>query len=251
MKTRPGFGLFIIGSEILDGRVTDRHFETTRRILQDWNLQLLYAFILPDDRAVIEEQLRWAFERGDPFFSCGGIGGTPDDLTRECAASVLGLQVEIHREALRILENRFGKAATPGRIRMIEFPQGAELVPNPVNQVPGFQVREGYFLPGFPEMAEPMMKWVLETLYPKGDERTSAALRLPGAREADLVPIMEDFIAGHPTLSFSSLPRFTDSGTEVILGMSGAPEDVEKGVADLCDLLNAHGIAHEEEKRGL
>lgn len=245
MKTARGFGLLIIGNEILDGRVVDRHFTTTRQILRDWNLQLLYAFILPDDRAVIEDQLRWAFERGDPFFGCGGIGGTPDDLTRDCAASVLGLQVEVHREALRILENRFGEAATPGRIRMIEFPRGATLIPNPVNQVPGFQLREGYFLPGFPEMAEPMMRWVLETLYAKGNDRRSAALRLPGAREADLVPIMEEFIAGHPALSFSSLPRFTDNGTEVILGISGAPNDVHTGLADLGALLETGNIAHE------
>ncbi|NQT91962.1 MAG: competence/damage-inducible protein A [Lentisphaerae bacterium] len=245
MNVVRGFGLFIIGNEILDGRVSDRHFSATRRLLHDWNMQLLYAFILPDDRAVIEDQLRWAFERGDPFFSCGGIGGTPDDLTRGCAASVLGLEVEAHQEALRILENRFGKATTPGRIRMIEFPKGAELIPNPVNQVPGFQLREGFFLPGFPEMAEPMMKWVLETLYAKGDERTSASLRLPGAREADLVPIMEEFIADHPTLSFSSLPRFTDTGTEVILGMSGPPDRVREGLSHLGALLDTHSVAHE------
>ena len=124
---------------------------------------------------------------------------------------------------------------------MVEFPRGARLIPNPVNQVPGFSINNGHFLPGFPNMAEPMTAWVLDNYYRKGEERTGRTLILPGAKEADLVPLMEEFIEAHPRLSFSSLPKFIGKGTEVHLGIQGGPEDVERGYRDLAARLRVMG----------
>ena len=109
-------------------------------------------------------------------------------------------------------------------MKMIEFPKGAVLIPNPVNQIPGFSIANGHFLPGFPSMAEPMTIWVLDTYYEKGEARVRRTLNLPGAREADLVPFMEAFIKSHPALSFSSLPRFVKGGTEVEEPKEGDPK---------------------------
>jgi molybdopterin-biosynthesis enzyme MoeA-like protein len=239
-----GFGLIVIGSEVLDGRVADKHFAATREALARRHHALRYALVLPDDTAIIEAQLRWAFARPEPFFCCGGIGATPDDLTRQCAASVLGLPLELHPEGVELLKVRFGDRATPARLRMVEFPQGATLIPNPVNQVPGFTVRHGHFVPGFPEMAAPMTEWVLDSLYRRGDERTAWTFRLPGAREADLVDLMERFIAAHPDLAFSSLPRFTADGTEVDLGIRGTPAAVADGRRDLAEALDKAGVPY-------
>jgi molybdopterin-biosynthesis enzyme MoeA-like protein len=240
-----GFGLIIVGNEILDGRVRDKHFANTLDLLAERNLALAYALCLPDDAAVIESQLCWAMGRADPFFCCGGIGSTPDDLTRDCAARAAGVSLELHPEGVAILKERFGKNATPARLKMVAFPKGAALVPNPVNQVPGFSIRNGYFLPGFPNMASAMMAWVLDTYVEPGEAKTSSTLVLPGAKEADLVDLMEAFIARHPDVSFSSLPRFTDTGTEVKLGVSGLPEAVEAAVRDLNAALDAAHIAYE------
>jgi len=244
MQTVSGFGLIIIGNEILDGRVQDKHFTATRDLLASRNLLLHYAMVLPDDPEVIDSHLAWARARPEPFFCCGGIGSTPDDCTRHCAARVYGRPLELHPEGEALLKSRFGDRATPERLRMVEFPQGADLIPNPVNQVPGFQLESGYFVPGFPEMAAPMMAWVLDSYYQRGAERVQRALVLPGAKEADMVGIMESFIATHPTLSFSSLPRFTETGTEVRLGLAGSPRDVEAGLRDLSAALDAAGVEH-------
>jgi len=245
--TPPGFGLFVIGSEILDGRKRDAHFEKALGLLRARRIPFTYAMMLPDDPRRIEEQLRWAMAQPEPFFCCGGIGSTPDDYTRDCAARAAGVPTERHAEGVAILRSRFGKEATPARLKMVEFPAGSVLIPNPVNQVPGFAISNGHFLPGFPRMAEPMMAWVLDTWYAPGAARIARCLVLPGAREADLVDIMEAFIAEHPRVVFSSLPHFTPTGTEVHFGLEGLPEDVALGLAALQRRLAELAIPHREE----
>ena len=242
----PGFGLIIIGTEILDGRREDKHLANAMRLLRERRLDVRYAFFLVDDPELIRTQLSWAMQREEPFFCFGGIGSTPDDYTRGCAAEAAGVPLAMHPEGVAILRSRFGKEATAPRLRMVEFPRGCSLVPNPVNQVPGFRVRNGYFLPGFPEMAEPMMRWVLDTHFERGAQRVVRTLVLRGAREADLVDLMEDFMASHPAVSFSSLPMFTGRGTEVHLGFKGAAQAVGEGIEHMAAALARAGVGFEE-----
>ena len=225
-----GFGLIIIGNEILDGRVGDRHFKNTRRLLSDRNHLLHYSLIIADDPVLIREQLEWAMGRPEPFFCCGGIGATPDDHTRRCAAEAAGTTLAYHEKAAAILKKHYGKLATGHRLKMVEFPRGARVVLNPFNQVPGFSIANGYFLPGFPEMAEPMIARILDTYYHPGPERVARSLVLPDGREADLADLMEEFIAAHPLLSFSSLPRNVEGGWDLVLGLAGPPPVVEEGM---------------------
>jgi len=242
------FGLVIVGNEILDGRVRDRHVQNAREVLAARDLRLAYVLVLPDDPDVLTDHLRWAMARPEPFFCCGGIGSTPDDYTRQCAARAAGVPLAFHEEGVAILKERFGPDANPERLRMAEFPQGAALIPNPVNRVSGFRIGNGHFLPGFPNMARPMMAWVVENDYPRGSPRARAALVLPGAREADLVPLMDLFIAGHPALSFSSLPRYTpQGGTEIELGIAGSPDNVQAGLRDLKELLADNNVVFNTE----
>lgn len=236
-----GFGLIIIGNEILDGRVEERHFENTRRLLSARNHLLRYALIIADDPILIRGQLEWAMGRPEPFFCCGGIGATPDDHTRRCAAEAAGTTLAHHEKAAAILKKHYGKRATGHRLKMVEFPRGARVIPNPFNQVPGFSIANGYFLPGFPEMAEPMVEWVLDTCYYPGPDRVARSLVLPDGREADLADLMEEFIAVHPSLSFSSLPRHVDGKWEVVLGIAGPPLAVEEGMRFLTAKLEEIG----------
>jgi len=236
-----GFGLIIVGSEVLDGRVRDRHLDRARAALGRRNLPLRYVLILPDDPATLLGQLEWAMARGDPFFCCGGIGATPDDHTRRCAAAAAGVPLRAHPEATAILAARFGDRADPHRLRMAEFPAGSLIIPNPYNGVPGFTIAGGHFLPGFPEMAGPMMEWVLDNCYLPGPARAACSLVIPDGREADLAGLMEEFIAAFPGLVFSSLPRIVAGGWDVVLGVSGPPEAVEEGIGWWRDKLREAG----------
>jgi molybdopterin-biosynthesis enzyme MoeA-like protein len=238
-----GFGAILVGSEILDGRRTDAHFTYARDLLAEWNLELVYTLLLPDDPALLRQQLEWAMSRPEPFFCCGGIGATPDDLTRDCAALAAGVELARHPEGERILRARWGDRAVEQRLRMIDFPEGAALIPNPVNQVPGFSIRNGYFMPGFPEMAHPMMVWVLETHYEVGGERDSQVLILRDVAESDIVEIMHAVMERHPDIRLSSLPRMLAGGCEVHLGIRGQVAAVAAAMTDLRKALHQAGLA--------
>jgi molybdopterin-biosynthesis enzyme MoeA-like protein len=235
-----GFGLIVIGNEILDGRREDRHDKTCRELLLARNIPPSYTLILPDDPDVLESQFKWAMARPEPFFCCGGIGSTPDDYTRLCAGRAAGVSLKLHPDGVAILKGRFGREATPARLEMVNIPLGASLVPNPVNRIPGFHIANGYFLPGFPEMAAPMMAWVLDNCYMPGEERASYAVVVRGCREADLVGTMEAFMAANPEVSFSSLPRFG----ELELGVSGPVAKAEAAYRDLLARVDELGLEH-------
>ncbi len=240
-------GLVIVGDEILNGRRQDKHFQYTMDLCAEWNAGLAYTLVLPDNLDVLVTHFKWAMAQPYPFFSCGGIGSTPDDVTRQAAAAAAGIELEQNAEARRILIERYGEEATEPRLRMVTFPVGCTLVPNPVNQVPGFGVANGYFLPGFPSMAAPMMRWILENHYEVGDEKQRRTMTLPNAREADLADLMDAFVTDYPSVAFSSLPQYTDAGPRVILSISALPAMVEKAYGDLKQRLIRAGVAFEED----
>ncbi|MBT3294650.1 MAG: competence/damage-inducible protein A [Verrucomicrobia bacterium] len=235
-------GLIIVGDEILNGRRQDLHFEYTMELCREWNAGVAYTLVLPDEMDVMVAHFKWAMAQPYPFFSCGGIGSTPDDITRQAAAAAAGVGIEQHVEAVRILKERYGDEATEPRLRMVTFPVGSTLVPNPVNRVPGFHIANGYFLPGFPSMAAPMMRWILEHHYTAGAARLRCTLILDNAREADMTDLMEAFVADYPTVTFSSLPTYTETGPRVTLSISAITQTAETAYADLQQRLTAAAI---------
>jgi hypothetical protein len=128
-------------------------------------LRLAWCEHLGDEPARITAALRRTFASDDVVFSFGGIGATPDDHTRQCAAAALGVALRLHPEAEKEIRGRFGAETTPQRLKMGEFPAGADIIPNPFNRIPGFSVRDHHFVPGFPQMAWPMIEWLLDTKY--------------------------------------------------------------------------------------
>ena len=164
-------GLYIIGDEILSGKRQDKHFSHIQQLLAARGMQLQWAQYLGDDPQVLEQAFRASFARGDTVLSCGGIGATPDDHTRSASARALDLPLELHAQAAELIRQRIASAslgdsdspANQQRLQMGVFPQGCEIIPNPYNQIPGYFIREHYFVPGFPVMAWPMIEWVLDT----------------------------------------------------------------------------------------
>ena len=210
------FGIIIIGDEILSGRREDKHLAKTIELFGARGLQLAYADYVGDSPERITATLKRAFASGDVVFSFGGIGATPDDHTRQCAAAALQRPLLLHPEAKLLIRERMQDIAREKgvpyeperddnlhRLNMGMFPEGARIIPNPYNKIPGFFVlndphtvgerggrefRAGppqaelapsggsdphtvgerggvYFLPGFPVMAWPMVESVLDTQY--------------------------------------------------------------------------------------
>jgi len=233
-------GLIIVGDEILSGKRQDKHLAKVIELLAARGLMLSWARYVGDDRPRITQALREAFAGGELVFCCGGIGATPDDHTRQCAAAAAGVPLELHPEARALILERMrdmaaeqGKPYEPDRadnvhrLNMGVFPQGALIVPNPYNKIPGFSVGHVHFVPGFPVMAWPMIEWVLDQRYAHlhGGERTvERSVIVFGAMEASLTPLMEDIEARFPGIKVFSLPSVDhpEYGRHIELGVKGS-----------------------------
>jgi molybdopterin-biosynthesis enzyme MoeA-like protein len=206
----PAVGLLVIGDELLSGKRADKHLPKVIGLLAERGMALDWAQFLGDDEAQIAGALAQARARGDTVLSCGGIGATPDDCTRQAAARAFGVPLLPHPEGVALIEAEYGARAIPNRVLMAHFPQGAGLIPNPVNRVSGFSIGQCYFVPGFPEMAWPMLEWVLD--HPlrglhRGDPPVEYALRALGSSsEGDLLELMEATLREFPAIKLSSLP---------------------------------------------
>lgn len=226
-------GLLIIGDEILSGKRADKHFAKAIELLGNRGLELAWAEYLGDHPPRITATLRRTLATSDLVFCFGGIGGTPDDHTRQCAAAALGRELAAHPDGIAELEARFGKDGYGPRIAMVEFPEGAAIVPNPFNRIPGFSVNTHYFLPGFPEMAWPMMEWVLDTRHPglaRGVRAVEQAI-VVRAGESMLLEVMRTVVRDYPDLKLASLPQNVDGGYLVELSVRGDPKRVPDAMA--------------------
>lgn len=240
----PPFGLIVIGDEILLGRRQERHFAHFRDLLAKRGLGLGWHWVLPDEPTLIIPHLRFSMGLGEPVFVCGGIGATPDDHTRACAAAAAGVALVRHPEAVLAIEARFGQDAYPHRILMAELPAGASLISNPYNQIPGFSLRAHYFLPGFPEMAWPMADWVLNTHFPKPTGHPQErSLWVIGMVESGLLPLMTQLTGRFPEARLFSLPRL-GAAPCIELGFRGGA-GVEAAFGALKHQLEARGISYQ------
>jgi molybdopterin-biosynthesis enzyme MoeA-like protein len=263
------FGLIIVGDEILSGKREDKHLPKVIELLVARGLALSWARYVGDDPARITADLRDAFASGDAVFSCGGIGATPDDHTRQCAAAALEVPLALHPEArdlilerMRDLAKERGLPYEPERdenrhrLNMGVFPQGAAIIPNPYNKIAGFAVRTGpvgatagpgvFFVPGFPVMAWPMIEWVLDTHYAtlhraRGPSEKSVIVF--GAMEATLTPLMEEIEATFDGIKVFSLPSVDHPqwGRHIELGVKGHPDRLDAAYVALRAGLAEHG----------
>jgi molybdopterin-biosynthesis enzyme MoeA-like protein len=223
------FGALIIGDELLVGKRADKHLPFLIGALAKRGLRLAWAQYLGDEPARIIATLRATFASSDVVFSFGGIGATPDDHTRQCAAAALDVSLDLHPEAEREIRARFpGQEASPQRLAMGEFPRGAAIIPNPVNRIPGFSLRQHHFVPGFPQMAWPMVEWVLDTRYRErfdSQKWADDSILVLEAGESQLIPAMQAIEAAFPSLKAFSLPSMGPKGERihVELGVRGEP----------------------------
>ncbi len=279
------FGLIIIGDEILSGKRADKHLPKTIELLAARGLQLGFADYVGDDPVRITATLARAFtgarESGNVVFSCGGIGATPDDHTRQCAAKAWGRELMLHPQAKALIEERMQDTAKEQgvpfepnrsdnlhRLNMGVFPEGAEIIPNPYNKIPGFSCfvdfaaqpgpqnglrpaagaaapsggsdphevgkRGGiHFLPGFPVMAWPMIEWVLDNRYSDLHQKsayTEKSVIVMGSMEATLTPLMLAIEEAHRDVKVFSLPSVDhpEYGRHIELGVKGSPEGVNR-----------------------
>jgi molybdopterin-biosynthesis enzyme MoeA-like protein len=263
MKPAMNFGLLIVGDEILSGKRVDKHLPKVIELLNQRGLSLAWARYVGDDPVRITADLRDAFASGDVVFSCGGIGATPDDHTRQCAAAALDRPLALHPQARELIMERVRQMGReqgtpvdesgPDTLRRLEmgvFPEGAQIIPNPFNKIPGFSVGDVHFVPGFPVMAHPMIESVLDNRYAHLHREGSWQERsviVFGSMEATLTPLMERIEADFPGVKVFSLPSVDHPqwGRHIELGVKGAPAALDAAYPALLD-----GLAHYQVQLG-
>ncbi|RZL54397.1 MAG: competence/damage-inducible protein A [Variovorax sp.] len=252
------FGLIVVGDEILSGKRLDKHMPKVIELLAARGLALSWAEYVGDEPERITAALKRAFASGDVVFSTGGIGATPDDHTRQCAAAALGSPLALHPQAEVLIRERIqdtakeqGVAYEPDRpdnvhrLNMGVFPAGCELILNPYNKIPGFTVGDVHFVPGFPVMAWPMIESVLDARYADlfaHGRSIEKSVVVYGAMEATLTPLMQDIESTHAGIKVFSLPSVDHPvhGRHIELGVKGDRALIDAAYAQLLDGL--HGF---------
>ncbi len=213
----PKIGLIVVGDEILSGLRQDKHIPATIERLSARGLHLSWVQMVGDDRDFLTDTLKRSFASDHIVLSCGGIGGTPDDHTRQAAAQALGRPIVRHPGAVELIRQRCEESGQPldeFRLRMADFPADASLIPNPYNRIAGFSVGRHHFVPGFPVMAWPMIEWVLDTIYSEYHHQEleyKKALLLFNTPEARITPVMELLESSFPDCKLYSLPSVGDN----------------------------------------
>ncbi len=239
-KVPPTFGAIIIGDEILSGKRVDKHFSWLASVMAARGLRLSWVEYLGDDRDRLASVFARTRASGDAVFSFGGIGNTPDDHTRQAAAAAFNAPLALHPDAECEIRARFADDITPQRLLLGTFPEGSDIIPNPFNRIPGFMMHQHYFVPGFPQMAHPMLEWVLDTYYSayfRKSPDVDRAILLTGdkAYESALLDLMEQIVAQYPDLKLFSLPSLTDDGVRrhLELGVNGPANRVDQALAEI------------------
>lgn len=244
MMSEPKFFALIIGTEILNRRRRDAHFDFLSKALAAKGYKLSGSFVIEDEPALIVQTIQFiASQKNAVLFSFGGIGSTPDDHTRYCAAIALrDGKIKTHKKAKKIIVNKLGKKAYPYSVKMAELPKGSKLLKNPVNKMPAFSLDEKYFfMPGFPEMSHPMVNKILKKLIPQKKETYRHTLTAH-CKENVFIELMEDMPQG---VEFSSLPKLYSDGWRVTVSIASDDKDLaQKSFDRYIKLLEDKGIIY-------
>ena len=235
----------IIGSEILNGRRRDKHVEFIKSALSERGYVPYCIEIITDDQALIKSSFKRVLDddRGI-LFSFGGIGSTPDDLTRAIAAEIFtGKGVVRHQDFEKDIIERFGESSFPNRIGMADLPESAGLLKNPVNNMSGFYLEDRYFFtPGFPEMAHPMVREAIERFLPQNATQFRKSF-FARCSEERFIALMKSSPAD---VECSSLPVFVNEKANVEISIASKNEQsVTKYFNMYMDFLEKNSIVYE------
>jgi len=163
-------------------------------------------------------------DKDSVLFSFGGIGSTPDDLTREIASKIFREKpLQTHEQFKQDILKKFANEAYPHRIHMADLPPNSELIFNPINNMSGFSLdKRFFFVPGFPMMAHPMLSEIIKKYFGKKEIKFRKTL-LAQTSENTLISIMQKIPSD---IELSSLPIFKEGKPSVELSLSYKVESV-------------------------
>ncbi len=201
--------ILVIGDEILSGRTKDKNIGYIADYLTNIGIDLREVRIVPDVMEEIVEALNALRARYSYVFTTGGIGPTHDDITADAVAKAFGVELyEDERIIAAMLERIKPEDLNEARRRMARVPRGGDLVPNPVNKIPGFRIGNVITMAGVPMIMQAMLDSVAPTLE-TGVKLTMHAIDA-GLPEGQYATPLADIAKAHEALSIGSYPSYVD-----------------------------------------
>ena len=224
-----------IGNELLSGDVENTNGSWLARRLEAVGAEVRLIAVLPDEVEGIAPFLRKQADRADVVLVTGGLGGTPDDITREAVAAAFGVEQAEYEDVADELRARF-RGDPEYAARWAQLPAGSRPLANPLGGAPGFVLENVYVLPGLPAEMEAMYETVEEEL--RAGPPIGSWRRTYRTTESQIVEILSQALAMHPGVRVGSYPSFGAGGphVEVVL-KSKDPDALEAAAAWLSQAL--------------
>lgn len=208
MATR--VGIVIIGDEVLKREVVEKNVDYLLGVLNDAGADVRFVSVVPDEIDDAVAHLSFLRPRVDLVILTGGIGPTPDDLTRDIVARAAALPVVRSPEAEALLRGRYPGRINDAMLLMADVPQGSELIPNLLSTAPGFFVAGMAAFPGVPVLLQGMFPSFISSLASRGlfeGRRKSKVTLRSDAPESRFAGIMRVAMDAHPKASVGSYPE--------------------------------------------
>jgi nicotinamide-nucleotide amidase len=212
-----------VGNEIVSGDVENTNASWLCRRLAALGVEVKLVAAVRDDIDEIAAFLCAEMPRADHVFVTGGLGGTPDDITREAVAAAFAIPCEEIPDVAAVLRARFEpRGLAEYAAKWANLPRGAEPIPNPLGGAPGFSLRNVYVLPGLPREMEAMF----DSIANRFQGRPIASWRRRyRTGEGQIVRVLEEAVRLHPAVSVGSYPRFLADGPEVEVVLKSADDE--------------------------
>jgi molybdenum cofactor synthesis domain-containing protein len=215
--------ILTIGNEIVSGDTENTNASWLSRRLEQLGVKVVLSVAVPDELERIVEVVRREHPRVDHLLVTGGLGGTPDDITREALAAAFAVPQELVEALADDLRARF--TGNPEYVaRWAALPAGSQPLVNPRGGAPGFRIENTWVLPGLPaEMREMFDRYADEL---RGERPIVAWRRRYATRESTITPALEQTTARWPEVLVGSYPSFQPSGPEVEVVLKSSDPDV-------------------------
>jgi molybdenum cofactor synthesis domain-containing protein len=209
-----------VGNEIVYGDIENTNASWLARRLAELGLEVRLLASVRDSVEEVAAFLRTEMGRTGVVVVTGGLGGTPDDLTREAVAAAFDVPTEEIPDLADALRARFGpRGLGEYAARWARIPRGAVPLENPLGGAPGFVLGNVHVLPGLPREMEAMFELLADRL--RG-EPIGAWRRRYATGEGQIVSVLEEATQRHPSVTVGSYPSFLESGPEVEVVLKSA-----------------------------
>jgi nicotinamide-nucleotide amidase len=229
MNAAPTAVILTVGNEIVSGDTENTNASWLARRLAELGVEVKLIAAVRDEVEEIAAFLRAERPRVEHVFITGGLGGTPDDITREAVAAAFGVECAEIEEVAVGLRSRFERRGLADYVaRWAKLPQGCEPLENPLGGAPGFVLENVYVMPGLPSE----MRGMFETIAERFQGRPIVAWRRSyRTTEGQIIEVLEEATRLHPSVRVGSYPRWDEDGpvVEVVL-KSGDDEKLAEAV---------------------